>query len=156
VGCTEDRGDDLVEPCPVGRRDRPAVMQRVRPRQAQRLRAGEERVTSLLSTPAYVPPEMAAGFTGCAASDIFQLGILLYELLSGNHPFATEDFSDDEEARESQLIRYALASLHNAPRLDGPGLERGPLRELLAAMMDRAPHRRPTAVDVEAALGRFY
>jgi len=41
-------------------------------------------------TPAYASPEQHAGKTITTASDIYQLGLILYELLSGERPFAGE------------------------------------------------------------------
>ena len=42
----------------------------------------------ILGTPGYMSPEQVRGDTIDAASDIFALGIILYEMLSGRQPFA--------------------------------------------------------------------
>src|SRR4029078_13338686 len=39
----------------------------------------------------YVPPEQARGESGAFASDVFALGVVLYELATGVHPFAPHD-----------------------------------------------------------------
>ena len=47
----------------------------------------ETRVGLRLLTPAYAAPEQLRGAPANTASDVYQLGILLFELLSGTHPF---------------------------------------------------------------------
>jgi eukaryotic-like serine/threonine-protein kinase len=41
----------------------------------------------MLGTPAYLPPERLAGKPAARGSDIYSVGVLLYELLSGRRPF---------------------------------------------------------------------
>jgi serine/threonine protein kinase len=122
---------------------------------AQRLRQGETMVTSLPSTAAYCPPEMARGFAVGTPGDVFQLGIVLYQLLVGRHPFATEAFLEGDDERESELIRYSLANLWCEPSLDAPPLDAPGLRGLLRSMLDRRPQSRPTAAEVAERLGEM-
>jgi len=59
---------------------------------------------SLLSTPTYIPPEWGNKFTATSQAESFQLGILYYQLLTGEHPFAKYDFIEDN-SRECEVIK---------------------------------------------------
>ncbi|MEA2124835.1 MAG: eukaryotic-like serine/threonine-protein kinase [Solirubrobacteraceae bacterium] len=56
-------------------------------------RAGASDMTetgAIMGTAAYLSPEQAQGHTVSASSDLYSIGILLYELLTGNPPFDAE------------------------------------------------------------------
>jgi serine/threonine protein kinase len=48
------------------------------------------RAGTIVGTPRYMSPEQARGQSGSAASDIFSLGTVLYELAAGRPPFGGE------------------------------------------------------------------
>ena len=74
---------------------------------ARRLEGGEDltRTGQILGTPAYMPPEQLTGGDVDNRTDIWSLGVVIYEMLSGRLPFA----SDYQHALIYQI-------LHEAPR----------------------------------------
>ncbi len=69
------------------------------------------RTGALLGTPAYMSPEQVRGEPADARSDIFSFGVVLFELLTGEHPF-----------KRGTLSETVAAILRDAPtRAEGNG-----------------------------------
>jgi serine/threonine-protein kinase len=87
----------------------------------------------VLGTPAYLAPERLAGHLGSVRSDLYAVGVLLYEMLAGRRPFSGE--SADE-------VRRAVMSGRVVPlgRIR-PDLPR-PVVDVVARAMHRDPARR--------------
>ncbi|WP_321470552.1 protein kinase [uncultured Paludibaculum sp.] len=96
-----------------------------------------------LGTLNYIAPEQTRGETATAASDIFSLGIVLYELATGRHPFGEDSPLDVAEAIGAAEPRPP--STFN-PRISSS------LNVLLLRMLAKDPARRPSAAEVGAAL----
>src|SRR5438067_9053407 len=93
-------------------------------------------------TLAYISPERLAGDEATEASDVWAVGVMLWEALSGQHPFW-----------QASMLDTARAIEQGAPSLSQL---RPDLPKALLGLVDRAlslnPARRPSALDLAAGL----
>lgn len=94
-----------------------------------------QRSTALVGTPAYIAPELFEGEHPSAASDVYSVGIMLYELTCGTTPFA--------HPNPVSVMRGHLDRMPGWP--DGIPAE---LREVIARCIDKSPRQRPSADQV--------
>jgi len=94
---------------------------------------------AVVGTPVYMSPEQASGDTISAKSDVYSLGVMAYELLTGEPPF-----------QASTAMGWAAAHLRDTPT--PVGRARRGLSPELARIVDRClskdPDQRPSAADV--------
>lgn len=94
----------------------------------------------------YMSPEQVLGDPVTPASDLFALGLLLHEALTGTHPF-----------KRSTALATATAIAHDVPDpLPPTGPETGPLDRVVQRLLAKHPgDRYPAARDVVEALGQL-
>jgi serine/threonine-protein kinase len=103
---------------------------------------------SLIGTPAYMSPEQAAGRAVDARSDIFSLGVMLYEMLTGVRPFQGETW---QEVIISVARDPLVEPSKHRPELS-PTLDELLLRCLAKRPDDRFPSARALLEQLEVLL----
>jgi predicted ATPase len=99
-----------------------------------------------VGTPLYMSPEQARSEPVGPASDIFALGLVLYELATGQHPFlADSTFS----------ILHAIAAQPPLPPARLNPEVPAALDALILQMLAKDPRLRPTATEVDAVLAEL-
>jgi serine/threonine protein kinase len=94
----------------------------------------------LVGSPSYLSPEQIKGEAGTAATDLWALGVLAYEMLAGHPPFT------------GQTVASVLYQITNESPARTPGLSIAVQRALRRAL-DRNPARRyPNAAALVSAL----
>jgi len=83
----------------------------------------------------YSAPEQLQGHGNSPSSDLYALGTMLYEMLTGQPPFTVSDRFDD-------LISLRLRQPPVPPRRRNPNLSRS-LEYLVLRLLKRSPQRRP-------------
>jgi serine/threonine protein kinase len=97
-----------------------------------------------LGTPAYMSPEQGKGETGDARSDIYALGVLLYQFCTGRIPF-------DADTPYAVILKHITAPLPS-PRSLRPELPESIERVILKAMAKEPNDRYQTAGELGQAL----
>ena len=110
-------------------------------------KAGPSEITqtgSVMGTAQYLSPEQAQGFEVTAASDLYSIGVVLYELLTGDVPFAADS-----------AVAVALKQVSEMPRPPSelnPAVPRALDAVVMKALAKDPANRFASADEFEAAL----
>ncbi len=118
-------------------------------------------------TPEYASPEQISGAMVTTSSDVYSLGVILYELLAGRRPF---EFGGANATRIEHVVLHAEVERPSTAVLRGPGggdsrggalriakQLRGDLDTIVLAAMHKDPGRRYSSVEaLSADIDRFF
>jgi serine/threonine-protein kinase len=111
---------------------------------------GLTRTGHAVGTPPYMSPEQLLGETADARSDLFSLGVMLYEMGAGRVPFELPE----EDGGARVLVRQVQAGRFPSLRRIAPRVPRR-LGRLVARCLAARPRRRPrSSTDVREILER--
>jgi serine/threonine-protein kinase len=99
----------------------------------------------VLGTPAYLAPEQAASRPVSAATDVYALGVMLFEMVVGRRPFYG-----------SSSVEIASKHLHEVPPRASEAGSPVPreVDDLVAAMLAKDPAARPSLAEVRRVAAR--
>ena len=95
-------------------------------------------------TPAYMSPEQLAGEAATVKSDLYALGLVLYELFTGHRPFSASS--------AQELARLQRESTPTNPSTHVEGFDPAVERVILRCLRSDPDERPPSALTVAAAL----
>ncbi|CAM3843787.1 serine/threonine-protein kinase [Nocardioides zeicaulis] len=101
---------------------------------------GHTRVGEMLGTPNYISPEQATGQVATGASDLYALGIVAHEMLTGERPFD-----------RGTPIATALSHVNEPPPPLGDDVP-AELRAVVAALLEKDPAARPANAHAVAVM----
>ncbi len=89
-------------------------------------------------SPSYLSPEQAAGLSPSPSSDVYSLGVVLYEILTGKLPFVSDD--------PVELIRLHRDAIPISPNKINPLVPK-PLEQILLKVLSKEPSARYRTAD---------
>jgi serine/threonine-protein kinase len=106
-----------------------------------RLASRDSKDTPLLGSPAYWCPEQIVGKPQDARSDIFSLGVVMYEMVTGHRPFDADSLQG--------ICAKILSSTPLPPSHANPSVPAA-FNELIASCLEKDPARRCASAEILA------
>ena len=109
-----------------------------------------------LMTPKYASPEQARGGQITTASDVYGLGVLFYELLTGKLPYDLKTktsqeieqiICDQEPSLPSSEFKVKTSKTNHEPKTLSPKLLKGDLDNIALMALEKEPDKRYSSVD---------
>jgi serine/threonine protein kinase/HAMP domain-containing protein len=100
----------------------------------------------VFGTPAYISPEQASAFTVTDATDVYSLGVVAFEMFTGERPFQAETIMD-------LLVAHIQTPPPNPVELN-PFLP-VTAAALVLGMLAKDPSQRPTIPEIRTAIGEL-
>lgn len=104
------------------------------------------RIGTILGTPLYISPEQCKGADLSTSSDIYSLGVIVYQMLAGETPF-TGNMYQLIEKHSSEPAPNVRKICKDIPK---------EIEELLIALLSKNPKDRPKTASIIASSLRFY
>ncbi|HSO40553.1 MAG TPA: serine/threonine-protein kinase, partial [Labilithrix sp.] len=102
----------------------------------------------VFGTPYYMSPEQASGEAVDGRSDIYSLGVLLYEMLTGTVPFEADTYMG--------VLTKHMFETPTKPSVRKMGVQLGALEEVVLRCLEKEPQARYGSMpELSAALQRF-
>ncbi|MFE0592634.1 serine/threonine-protein kinase [Micromonospora echinospora] len=107
-----------------------------------------------VGTVGYMAPERLGGGEPDAASDLYSLGCLFYEMFAGCAPFVAEPDLYSDEDRQMSLRRQHQEDPPRPLREHVPGLP-ADLDDLVTGLLAKDPRERPVSTHIREVLTRY-
>lgn len=114
--------------------------------------------TLQILTPEYASPEQIRGEPSTTSSDVYSLGLILYELLTHQRPYQTQNLSlptllrvvcEETPPKPSTIVKLSVATDESLTSLPAPKLSaqlKGDLDTIIMTALEKAPERRYASV----------
>lgn len=102
---------------------------------------------NIMGTPSYMSPEQANGKQVNALTDVYSLGAVMYEMLTGQKPFQSQD--------SDKLLQLIVSKTPKSPSEVRPGIPESLSKIVMKAMQKDPADRYESAAEMSLAIEKF-